>query len=80
MSETKPGRARKKWRLKMYPSFTYQPTRSMRETYDLLLILREQYAANLSPVHQVDVEVNEGGGFNWQLHERVVFPDREAAR
>ena len=69
--------ARKKWRLKLYPSFTYSPAPSMKQAYALVVAIREQYAMNLSPVHQVDVEVYEDG--RWQTFERLAFPERVKA-
>jgi hypothetical protein len=63
---------RKKWRLKLFPSFTYQPESSMRKAYERVEQLRSDYAAGHSHTHHVNVEVDDGSG--WALYERIVFP------
>jgi hypothetical protein len=67
--------ARKKWRLKLYPSFTYCPAPSMKQAYAIAVAIREQYAQNLSPIHQVEVEVYEDQ--QWKTFERLTFPERD---
>jgi hypothetical protein len=66
---------RKKWRIKIYPSYNYATASSMKGVYELANTLRDQYAANLTGIHQVDIEMNDGEG--WALWERCEFPKRE---
>lgn len=68
--------SRKKWRLKVYPSFNYLTVRSMKQAYEDVQWFRECYATGASPVHQINVEVEDGHG--WQTYEIVTFPERDA--
>jgi hypothetical protein len=64
---------RKRWRLKMYPTFRYQRVTSQKQAYAYVQAHREAYA-NGGPIHQVDVQMAEGNG--WMLFESIVFPER----
>jgi hypothetical protein len=63
---------RKRWRLKMYPTFRYQRVTSQKQAYAYVQAHREAYA-NKGTIHQVDVQVDEGEG--WVLFESIVFPE-----
>jgi hypothetical protein len=65
---------RKKWRLKVYPSFRYLTEGSMKRAYEDVERFRQIYTSPRGTIHQVDVEMNEGDG--WVLYESIVFPER----
>jgi len=65
--------ARKKWRLKKIPPFTYESAPSMTKAYERVIYFRDQYAAGTSHVHHVNVEVDEGHGRGWELFEVFRF-------
>ena len=67
---------RKKWRLKLYPPFGYQPEASMKRAYERMLSLREDYVNRLSNTHRVDIQVDEGLGRGWETFEICEFPER----
>jgi len=66
--------SRKRWRLKLVPTFRYESAPSQVAAYRKVQFYREQYAVGRSRIHHVNVEVNDGLG--WTLHERLVFPER----
>jgi hypothetical protein len=68
---------RKKWRLKLYPSFNYVGASSMKLAYELVNEFRREYALGQTGIHQVDVEMDDGEG--WGLWERDTFPPRADA-
>ena len=68
---------RKKWRLKLIPSFRYESCQSMKQAYERVVYYREQYAEGMSRVHHVNVEVHEGD--RWHLYEQIIFPARDEA-
>lgn len=65
---------RKKWRLKTIPAFVYESAPSMKQAFDRVEEYRHMYANGAGRVHHVNVEVDEGNG--WELYERIVFPPR----
>jgi hypothetical protein len=67
---------RKRWRLKMYPTFRYQRVTSQKQAYAYVQAHREAYA-NGGSIHQVDVQVNEDD--EWVLYESIIFPERVSA-
>ena len=67
---------RKKWRLKLYPSFNFQPEASMKKTYERMLAFRQDYLDGHGNIHQVDIQVDEGLGRGWELFEVCEFPER----
>lgn len=67
---------RKRWRLKLYPSFGYQPEASMKKAYERMFSFQGDYAAGHSNIHQVDIQVDEGLGRGWELFEICEFPER----
>jgi hypothetical protein len=68
---------RKKWRLKMIPTFTEWPVPSMRKAYEMVAARRRDYEDGVSNIHHVKVYVDEGDGQGWQLYEEIIFPPRE---
>jgi hypothetical protein len=67
---------RKKWRLKLFPSFGYQPEASMKKAYERMLSIGDDYRLGYNNIHQVNIEVDEGDGRGWQLFEICEFPKR----
>ena len=67
--------SRKKWRLKLMPSFRYAQASSKVDAYRKVDMYRREYALGWH-VHGANVEVDEGNG--WALYERVIFPERDA--
>jgi len=65
---------RKKWRLKLLPTFTYRHQPSRKRAYAEVERYRTLYAEGMSRIHHINVEVDEGDG--WSLYEKVVFPER----
>lgn len=68
---------RKRWRLRLIPSFTYESARSQKQAYERVARLMEAYAAGSGRTHHVVVEVDERDGFGWRRFESIAFPPRK---
>lgn len=71
------GAQRKKWRLKLLPTFDYVAATSMKDAYARMLKWQAGYTAGVSRVHQVVIEVDERDGRGWQRFEVCTFPKPE---
>lgn len=72
---------RKKWKVRLLPTFTETSARSEAEAYRVVQQHREGYAAGTSRVTSVVVLVHDGDPARWFTgYERINFADETASR
>lgn len=66
---------RKRWRVTVLPAGVFeQRVTSRQAAYEKVTDAKHAYWRGETTSREAHVEVDDGDGYGWSLHERVVFP------